>query len=74
MKPYMYCSCPILKYSGYCFRDEDVASLIFNYKYILNKNHGVCYRKSLLNPGIQVWLDMEDTGGNLLNVQEALLT
>ena len=54
-------------------RDEAVASLIFEL-YILNKKNGVFYRKSPLDPGIQVWSDMADTGGNIVDVKEALLT
>ena len=48
---------------------------LFNFElYILNKKNGVCYQKYLLDPGIQVWSDMAETGGNKVDVKEALLT
>ena len=73
LNPDMHCSHSILKHSDYCFIDESIAYLNFNYTW-LNKKNRDCYRKYLLDPGIQVWSYMVDTGGDMVDVKEALLT
>ena len=69
----MHCYHTTLKHSDYCLRDEAVASLILNYIFLNTKN-GFFYRKSPLDPGIKFWPDMADTGGNMVDVKEAIPT
>ena len=73
MKLDIHCSHPILKQSDYWLIDGAFASLIF-FKSILNKKNKICYRKYPFDSGIQVWSDMADTGGNMVDVEEALVT
>ena len=67
LKPSMYYCHLILKHLVCRLRDEVIACLIFNYIF-LNKNNGVCYQKSLLDPGVQVWLDFAGRGGYMVDV------
>ena len=73
MKLDIHCSHPILKQSDYWLIDGAFASLIF-LKSILNKKNKICYRKYPFDSGIQVWSDMADTGSNMVDVEEALVT
>ena len=48
---------------------------LFNFWIIyFNENNVVCYRKSLFDPKIQVWLDIADMASNMLDVEDGLVT
>ena len=64
MKTGMHCSHIIFKTLGKLLNRQGRCLKTINYIFLIEKNV-VCYRKTLFDPGIQVWL---------VNVEEALET